>query len=55
MFELDLHLVPTEELWQRILAVNTKTMTAPPHVSPQLYSLYQALVQEYSQRSDRQS
>jgi hypothetical protein len=53
MFENNLNDIPTKELWDRILTLNEKTLSAPPHLRPQLYQQYLLLTNEYSQRSDK--
>jgi len=45
--------IPTEELWQKIQDLNEKTMKAPAHIRPQMLRVFNAMMQEYSQRSDR--
>ena len=45
--------IPTDELWQRIQDLNAKTTQAPPHIRGQMMRVFNAMVQEYSSRSDR--
>ena len=45
--------IPTKELWEKIEEVNRKTMIAPPHLRPQLYNVYQVMMNEYVLREDK--
>jgi hypothetical protein len=53
MFDLNLHDIPTPQLWERIQTLNERTLRAPPHLRSQLYDLYLQLSQEYTQRTDK--